>query len=388
MPPWSPNGERRLQATLCLLLLCSLAACASQHRGYGYGSGPRNYQPPGPPGDPWGSYIREASGRFRVPERWVRAVMQQESGGNQYLNGTPITSSAGAMGLMQVMPETYEGLRDRYRLGNDPYDPHDNILAGTAYIREMLDQYGSPAFLAAYNAGPRRLDLYLGQGAPLPDETVNYVAAVAPQLGPEVAQTGPLSVYADNGSQPVRRAEVPAPYALPPAPTAAPVSYAPPPAPEVSAPAPPAVAASPAPIVSAPTVTPAPSYVGSAFAPVSLPAPVPVGVTRVAYAPPPPAAVPSFSAPSPAPPAPRSGWSIQVGAFASPDEARLAATSARLRAGGPADTAQIAIGSVRRVDGMILYRARLTGLSADGADQSCNRLRTTGFACALVPPEG
>ena len=45
------------------------------------------------------------------------------------------TSQAGAMGLMQVMPVTYDELRARYNLGDDPYDPHDNVMAGTAYLR-------------------------------------------------------------------------------------------------------------------------------------------------------------------------------------------------------------------------------------------------------------
>src|SRR6185312_9285799 len=113
--------------------------------------------------------------RFDVPEIWIRSVMKVESGGNEYLNGRLVTSSAGAMGLMQVMPQTYEELRDRYALGDDPFHPRDNILAGTAYLREMYDIYGSPGFLAAYNAGPKRLDDYLANVRPLPAETRRYV---------------------------------------------------------------------------------------------------------------------------------------------------------------------------------------------------------------------
>src|SRR5271156_6123557 len=56
------------------------------------------YVIPGPAGDPWGAYIREASSRYDVPETWIRALMRQESGGNLYRNGQLITSSAGAMG--------------------------------------------------------------------------------------------------------------------------------------------------------------------------------------------------------------------------------------------------------------------------------------------------
>ena len=154
------------------------------------------YPQPGPAEDPWGPYIAEVALRFRVPESWIREVMRQESGGHQYdVDGTPTTSSAGAMGLMQVMPRTYDMLSQRYGLGGDPYDPQDNILAGAAYIREMYAIYGSPGFLAAYNAGPDRLDAYLSGGSPLPDETVNYLASVTPRLGDDVAASGPFASY-------------------------------------------------------------------------------------------------------------------------------------------------------------------------------------------------
>ncbi|HEY3910666.1 MAG TPA: lytic transglycosylase domain-containing protein [Stellaceae bacterium] len=184
-----------------LLPLLLLVACAQQASPpYGgntiIGSIPsfapmHYYPPPGPPDDPWGPYIREAAVRYRVPEQWIRAVMQQESGGEEQA-----VSPVGAMGLMQVMPETYEGLRERYGLGDDPYDPHNNILAGAAYIREMYDQFGAPGFLAAYNAGPDRVDSYLAGTARLPDETVNYLAAVTPNLGDSVPLSGPLATYA------------------------------------------------------------------------------------------------------------------------------------------------------------------------------------------------
>jgi hypothetical protein len=92
--------------------------------------------------DRWQAFITEAERRFNVPEAWIRAVMQAESGGLTMVNGHPITSRAGAMGLMQVMPGTYESLRLAHGLGADPYDPRDNILAGTAYLRAMYDRYG------------------------------------------------------------------------------------------------------------------------------------------------------------------------------------------------------------------------------------------------------
>ena len=192
-------------ALITLLPAILLFAACSRPGGYGYseyGSAPSGgtsasfapthyYPPPGPPEDPWGPYIREAATRYSVPEQWVRAVMQQESGGEEQA-----VSPVGAMGLMQVMPTTYEGLRERYGLGDDPFDPHNNILAGTAYIREMYDQFGAPGFLAAYNAGPDRVNSYLAGTAILPDETVNYLAAVTPNLGNGVPLSGPWATYA------------------------------------------------------------------------------------------------------------------------------------------------------------------------------------------------
>ncbi len=170
--------------------LSILAGCATRQYGLSasdetarYLQGARGRYPiPGPPGDPWGPYIREASGRFDMPETWIRALMRQESGGSLYRNGRLITSSAGAMGLMQVMPGTYRELRARHRLGPDPFEPHDNIMAGVGYMREMYDMYGAPGFLAAYNAGPNRLDDYLANQRGLPDETRKYVASIGPSL--------------------------------------------------------------------------------------------------------------------------------------------------------------------------------------------------------------
>jgi soluble lytic murein transglycosylase-like protein len=128
--------------------------------------------------DPWRDSIAEASRRFDVPEPWIRAVMRAESGGRAMLDGRPITSRAGAVGLMQVMPATYAEMRAAHSLGPDPADPHDNILAGTAYLRAMFDRYGYPGLFAAYNAGPGRYEQSL-RGRPLPDETRAYLTTVA-----------------------------------------------------------------------------------------------------------------------------------------------------------------------------------------------------------------
>ena len=208
----------RIQSTACLLggvaMLALLSACGSQPQRISaqqestqyLSHARRSYTPPGPAGDPWGPYITEAAAKFDVPERWVREVMRQESGGSLYSRGgTLITSGAGAMGLMQVMPATYDELRGRYpELGSDPFDPHNNILAGTAYIREMYDIYGSPGFLAAYNAGPGRLDDYLTRSRSLPLETRRYVASIGPRIaGTSPSTRSPGEQYAMN-ALPVR----------------------------------------------------------------------------------------------------------------------------------------------------------------------------------------
>jgi soluble lytic murein transglycosylase-like protein len=104
---------------------------------------------------PWADHITEAAKRFAIPERWIRAVMRAES--------------------------DYE-LRTRHDLGDNPYDPRDNILAGTAYIAELHDLYGSPGFLAAYNAGPGRYEKHLVTGDLLPAETLAYMAKIVPQI--------------------------------------------------------------------------------------------------------------------------------------------------------------------------------------------------------------
>lgn len=126
---------------------------------------------------PYADFVREAAQRFGVPASWIGAVMAIESGGD-----VRALSSAGALGLMQVMPETWAGLRVRHGLGDDPYDPRDNILAGAAYLRELHERYGSPGFLAAYNAGPGRYDEHLATGRALPYETQLYVATLAPLI--------------------------------------------------------------------------------------------------------------------------------------------------------------------------------------------------------------
>ena len=130
------------------------------------------------PVDRWNGHISEASVRFRVPQEWIRRVIRAESDGQTLLAGRPITSPAGAMGLMQLMPGTWAEMRAAYRLGPDPHNPRDNILAGTAYLRAMYDRFGYPGMFAAYNAGPGRYAEHLASGRRLPAETIAYVAQV------------------------------------------------------------------------------------------------------------------------------------------------------------------------------------------------------------------
>ena len=155
-------------------------------------------------------HVAEASQRFGIPERWIRAVMRVESSGDR-----GAVSPAGAMGLMQIMPGTWAILSVRYRLGNDPFDPRANILGGTAYLREMHDRYGSPGFLAAYNAGPGRYEDYLARRRPLPAETLAYLDSLAPVVGESVAAHPAVAAVPDRNAW-TRAALFPARPELPP----------------------------------------------------------------------------------------------------------------------------------------------------------------------------
>jgi D-alanyl-D-alanine carboxypeptidase len=388
--------SRQLRLVACLGLLALLAACGSNQTHHTARYNPsRYYPPPGPTSDPWGPYIREASGRFGVPENWVRRVMRQESGGQE-----DVISWAGAMGLMQVMPDTYEGLRARYGLGDDPFDPHNNILAGTAYLREMYDRFGSPGFLAAYNAGPNRLDRYLNDGQPLPTETVNYVASIAPLLGSETPMSGPLAVYA-GGPTVTRAVYRPTPAGcdpdaaydpgrpcvpIRPAPVqvvaaAAPVPYAStdcdpdaaydPTQPCRPPPVAPVIAQPLAPVVAQPLPPPAqpPVRYATEMRPLQ---------ERMAQ--------PVAFAPGP-PPGPLAGrWMIQVGAFATLSTAQGAAERARAAAPELLDRTKIELPATTPLGRQVAFRARLSGLSAQAAAEACGRLTGRGMACITVPP--
>ncbi|MBO9707994.1 MAG: lytic transglycosylase domain-containing protein [Caulobacter sp.] len=122
--------------------------------------------------------LQEAEQRFGVPREWLAAIIAAESAGD-----ARAVSSAGAMGLMQVMPATWRELRQAHGLGADPFDVRDNILAGAAYLRQLHDRYGAPGFLAAYNAGPGRYEAFRDEARPLPAETRRYVASLSARLG-------------------------------------------------------------------------------------------------------------------------------------------------------------------------------------------------------------
>lgn len=181
------RGGRFRPAALGALLVTAavLAGCGASTNGPQAGAGSDWENAAVDPNDrlaPYVPHIREASRRFDVPEPWIRAVIMRESSGRHMVNGKLTTSHAGALGLMQVMPGTYDLMRNAYGLGPDPADPRDNILAGTAYIREMYDLFGAPGFLAAYNCGPACYANHLAGKQRLPQETRSYLAALTPAV--------------------------------------------------------------------------------------------------------------------------------------------------------------------------------------------------------------
>lgn len=434
----------RLQKILRLLPILILTACGQQvpygpgggrveigADGWKWASPRRYYPPPGPAEDPWGPYIHEAAGRYRVPERWVRAVMQQESGGEQQA-----TSPVGAMGLMQVMPPTYEELRVRHGLGEDPYDPHNNILAGTAYIREMYDRYGAPGFLAAYNAGPDRVDSYLAGRSNLPDETVNYLAAITPNLGGDVPRSGAFAVASARSSRAARYAPTIASLAAgcdlnaaynPNRPCTSLQQAATQPAPVQTASAQQFGAngcdldaaydpSRPCTAVGQTSVSPAPpvqrfaaggcdpnaaynprnpcTFGRATAAPPVLMASADSSATATdsrLRLPPPPRPLPlEKPAPPPQRPshaaAPGGDWAIQVGAFANPGLARSVAEGARAQAPHELRSATLALQPTAPFGGKVYYRARLAHLSADAASNACSRLNHRQLPCVVVRP--
>jgi hypothetical protein len=132
----------------------------------------------------WEPLIKKASKRFKVPADWIREVIRLESGGRTMLaEHTPMVSSHGAQGLMQLLPATYSEMRTQYRLGANPFDPHDNIFAGAAYLSWLRGKYGYPAMFTAYNDGPGNYEQRTAKGQQFPAETQNYLSAATLVLG-------------------------------------------------------------------------------------------------------------------------------------------------------------------------------------------------------------
>lgn len=152
--------------------------------------------------DRWQPLVQDAARKFHVPAAWLWAVMRRESAGRTVLaDGRPIVSAAGAQGIMQLMPGTYQEMAEQYRLGSDPFDPHDNIFAAAGYLRWLKSKYGFPAMFAAYNDGPGNYEDHL-RGRALPAETRNYIKAIAGELGVAVAAAGkPVELTRPDGSK-------------------------------------------------------------------------------------------------------------------------------------------------------------------------------------------
>ncbi|MBB2168439.1 lytic transglycosylase domain-containing protein [Gluconacetobacter aggeris] len=426
--PQSPSGRIAARVAGAVGLASLLAACATEPGQHApvmqeaaeYRAHAKSfYAPPGPPDDPWGPYIMEASKRFDVPDTWIRSVMQRESGGQLFRNGQFVTSAPGAMGLMQLMPPTYDEMKGEYGLGDDPFNPRDNIMAGTAYIRQMYDIYGSPGFLAAYNTGPGRLDDFLLHNRSLPRETRNYVAAIGPQIAgitPNVRSQADLMVEAhdvargrvyaaaqssaetrsvraawahrtdhqdSNDSQPIQVAEAPAEASPTPAPAYTAWKNVAPAGQGTSADAVRAAWATRARPDDADSARPsAPVAIASAAPP---PPPAPAAGHGFQFVP------PAMAEPAPLlrrgslAPA-QHDWAIQVGAFGTASLASQAAGHARSRAAAVLGSARPLVAGVHAPHGM-LYRARLTGLSHDAAVEACHRLSTGSDNCVIISPD-
>jgi soluble lytic murein transglycosylase-like protein len=125
---------------------------------------------------PYAEIIDEAASRVGVDPRLVRAVIQVESAYR-----ASARSRKGAMGLMQLMPETAR----RYAVA-DPYDPGSNVDAGSRHLRSLLDRFELSLALAAYNAGEGAVERY--RGIPPYAETQSYVRQVLRILGSTAAR--------------------------------------------------------------------------------------------------------------------------------------------------------------------------------------------------------
>jgi soluble lytic murein transglycosylase-like protein len=119
-----------------------------------------------PPAD-MGTIIDKASATYGIDKGLISSVIQAESDFN-----VNATSPKGAMGLMQLMPDTARGLGV-----SNAYDPEQNVMAGTRYLKSLLNRYNGDVklALAAYNWGMGNLERSTGK---LPEETRNYIARI------------------------------------------------------------------------------------------------------------------------------------------------------------------------------------------------------------------
>jgi soluble lytic murein transglycosylase-like protein len=136
--------------------------------------------------------VREASGTYRLDPDLVNSVIRAESGFN-----VRAVSPKGAQGLMQLMPQTASDLGVR-----NAFDPQANVEGGTRYLRELLERYNFDLVkaLAAYNAGPRRVEQY--GGVPPYYETKAYVARIVRDFNKKklAAKTAPAPAAQKSSS--------------------------------------------------------------------------------------------------------------------------------------------------------------------------------------------
>lgn len=153
--------------------------------------------------------ITNAANRHGLSSSLIASMMDAESGGDPNAR-----SSAGAGGLMQVMPNTWKGLSN-----GDRFDPNTNIDVGSQYMAEQLNKYskyGDDALklsLMAYNWGPGNTDRWIKNGGKIPKETTNYVAKVTSKLeasrgNPDPSQRNPFMDYGADNNQPVNPNDV------------------------------------------------------------------------------------------------------------------------------------------------------------------------------------
>lgn len=118
--------------------------------------------------DRYNDLIAEAASLYQLPSAFIRAVMRVESGFNP-----DVVSSAGAMGLMQLMPKTARSMGVA-----DPFDARQNVFGGARYLRILANRFKGDLILtvAAYNAGEGAVDKY--EGIPPYKETQRYVRRV------------------------------------------------------------------------------------------------------------------------------------------------------------------------------------------------------------------